>query len=312
MALKGLFGKLVKEYGDDAAKLIATKGDDVARAAAAKGDDVLRAADKVDDFLPDRSFEFTNPFGQVVSADYGKPGVWDIGGKTFHDVPKDSLLTNQSVLKEELLNKRTGREYLNSIPREGSDVKFLGDATQLFDYNNREMFNRGNGFTTALPYRMPSEDLVYDYTTLRPHNNTALGRWYADKVADFESLSANAPDFDYGTYLDDHYKRAPEARHFLDTRDAVNRVQSDIGRTGTARGLNTQDLLTYTDNLSDLERYDVREPMLVDVYDELRRRYDTSKKLQGRFGSVPSTFPSDQTFERALSDLFTRIEDLPY
>lgn len=169
--LNNLFKKLVTEYGDDALALVADKGDDA-----------LAIADKVDDFIPDRTFEFTNPFGQVVSADYNKPGIWNIDGKTFHDLPENYALTNQSVLKEELLNKRTGREYLNIMPREGSDVKFLGDATQFFDDGNREMFKRGDGFTITLPYHMPSEDLVYDYTTLRPHKNTALGRWYGDNA----------------------------------------------------------------------------------------------------------------------------------
>lgn len=195
-SLKGLFSKLkpaakaVAPVADDIAKGVVNYGDDAAKLVTNYGDDALNVANKVDDFVPDRTFEFTNPFGQAVSADYSKPGVWNIDGKTFHDVPENSLLTNQNVLKEELLNKRTGREYLNAVPREGSDVKFLGDATQLFDYDNREMFKRGDGFTITLPYHMPSEDLVYDYTTLRPHKNTALGRWYDEAM--FEKMAKDS------------------------------------------------------------------------------------------------------------------------
>lgn len=181
-SIKALFGKLVGKvapYADNVAKGVANYGDDVAKIATNYGDDVGRAVGSVDDALP---FEFTNRFGQTVSADYNKPGLWNIDSDTFHDRLEGDLLTNQAVLKEELLNKRTGREYLNAIPREGSDVKFLGDAVRHFDYNNREMFKRGP-VTINLPGWMPSEDLVFDRnTTLRPHLNTALGRWYTQAM----------------------------------------------------------------------------------------------------------------------------------
>lgn len=155
-AIKALFGKLAP-YADDAVGAVAKYGDDAARAVANYGDDALAVVDKVDDVLPDRTFEFTNPFGQVVSADYNKPGVWNIDGKTFHDIPESYALTNQNVLKEELLNKRTGL----GKPDAGD---FIDEAMVL-----------GEAF--------PKDQLVESTDPRwRPHKNTALGRWFERNV----------------------------------------------------------------------------------------------------------------------------------
>ena len=53
MSLKSLFSKLVKNYGDDAAKLVANKGDD-ALATVGKSDNFLDGVTFLDDFaVPD-------------------------------------------------------------------------------------------------------------------------------------------------------------------------------------------------------------------------------------------------------------------
>ena len=210
-----------------------------------------------------------------------------------------------------------GDDAAKLIATKGDDVLRVANKVDDFMPTNGIWKHIDDDLDEFIPYsafdsKMPVPRFPDPKTQPLVKNNSTLNRWYDDNALEVRSLEANAPDFDYGSYLDDYYSRAPEVRHFLDTRDAVNRVQSGIGYTGTARGLNTQDLLTYTDNLSDLERYGIREGFLTDVYDELNRRYNTSKKLREQFGSVPSTFPPDQTFERALSDLFVRIEDLPY
>lgn len=317
--IKALFGKLapyaddvvkgVANYGDDALALVADKGDDVARAVANYGDDALAVVDKVDDFIPDRTFEFTNPFGQVVSADYNKPGVWNIDGKTFHDIPEPYALTNQNALKEELLNKRTGREYLNSVPREGYDVKFLGDATPHFDYNNRETFNRGDGFTTTLPYHMPSEDLVYDRSTLRPHKNTALGRWYDNKVRDAQSLEMSDPGIDYGALRAQWDADSEEVTKFLDTEDMLGRVRA--AASGLSDGISTQDALSYVNELPKLSTAPHNE--LKYLYDTLDRRYASSKTYQKLFGRAPAgVYPDNGTFDSALGTLKAAMDKLPF
>ena len=173
-----------KNASNTATKALTNYGDDVAKGVANYGDDALRTVDKMGDTLPDRTFEFTNRFGQNVSADYNKPGIWNVGGKTFHDLSEGDLRTSQNVLKEELLNKRTdrGHPYDFTESRPPLSAYFIPP-----EYEAVTDYDPDDGFTDY--------DLIEIPGTARPHKNTALGRWYANKVnmPALESPSFEAP-----------------------------------------------------------------------------------------------------------------------
>ena len=213
MALKRLFGKLVKNYGDDAAKLVATKGDDVARAAAKSDLAPWDFSKSFDDYGLDDALPFgTNAYGQTVIPLPGGSGA-KIDGKTFHYPTRYS---SQNALKEKLLDKRIGVATRPEAPKlsnisEYADPDFsfptttsvLGDAVlehswvptaydDILDYAGSsvapyDVFNQtlANPISTSgMVIQTPevlngishSDDGAFG---LRPHRNTALGRWFA-------------------------------------------------------------------------------------------------------------------------------------
>lgn len=178
MALKGLFGKLVKNYGDDAARLIANKGDDVARAVATKGDDALRAVDTLDDALP---FVGT----KNVRSNYDVKRLWDdgdvvsINGRAFKE-PSDDLLASYfdsyndySDWLEDFgeaplsFESYIGREGVENLAKENILQHYV-EGSRTYDapvFSHNPM--HGNGVPHPLGYGGE-----------RPHANTALGKWW--------------------------------------------------------------------------------------------------------------------------------------
>lgn len=166
MSLKSLYKNLIKEYGDDIAKGVASYGDDALAIASRAGN--LTA-------LPDA---------------------------TLPD------LDAQAILKSKLIDKRLPYDHFESVlsPRAANEA-----AQDVIDgFQDSQMWGRfprrtdilgpitsdataerafyPNGRAVMVP-EIPTSDLVVDDVissdfggwegfTLRPHKNTALGRWF--------------------------------------------------------------------------------------------------------------------------------------
>ena len=151
MGLASLFKRLLGRYGDDAARIIANNADDAARVIANQSDDVARiVANNADDVLD--AFDETGPLGNTITHYYNIPGRVDIDGKPFHYPIR---YTPQNALKEKLLDARTGLGKPDP-----------GDFTE---------------FATVLGRDFPKDQLAYG---IRPHSNTALGRWFNKAYTD--------------------------------------------------------------------------------------------------------------------------------
>lgn len=197
-ALKGLFSKL-----KPAAKTVANYGDDAAKALTTYGDDVARGIGLVDD---------------SVIPNLESPGL-NIRGKTFH-WPTDN--TPQAQLKTKLMDARSPAAWdVRDVLPLPSVVEGSMDASQALD-NFTEIGGpwggvpsttsvlgdvRGNiGVDDIVPGgvtgtfvqtpELPTKDLVMQDTTglgigyldefgLRPHKNTALGKWFEKQVPSY-------------------------------------------------------------------------------------------------------------------------------
>ena len=191
MGLKSFFAKLLGKT-DDVAKLATTYGDDVAEGVAKYQDEVVDFTD-----LP--------PFSEPPSDPV------DLGtGKLFHF---GEYGTPEGSLKNDLLHKRLAKidpDYPREIiwekspsevrPEFGQNVSFedyinfpkqtsyLGDVDARFA-------SMPDGSYTTLPLNtsIPTSQLViqspeinnYKNIGLRPHNNTALGRWFRKQMPNY-------------------------------------------------------------------------------------------------------------------------------
>lgn len=143
--IKALFGKLAP-MADDVAGAVANYGDDAARLIGEYSDDAARIAQHTGD--PLGGFVETGPLGNAITHYMNVPGRVDIDGKPFHYPIR---YTPQNALKEKLLDARTGLGKPDP-----------GDFTEIATVFGREF---------------PKDQLAYG---TRPHNNTALGRWFND------------------------------------------------------------------------------------------------------------------------------------
>jgi hypothetical protein len=180
----------IVNYGDDVARLAANYGDDAARAVANYGDDALVMADKIDNFLPPAS------------------------------VPD---LQAQQRLKNDLIYKRSPADHFDFIAPPAATSKASAEFVEGFNdpmtwgrfprYTNTlgsvdsDLFDIGNGIkpkgsAVNVP-EIPTSGLVVnrgqnDWRTrgfeLRPHKNTAMGKWYDKNVVPVDSTRVN-PDF---------------------------------------------------------------------------------------------------------------------
>lgn len=126
---------------------LAPMADDVAGAVANYGDDAARLiANNADDVTD--AFVKTGPLGNSITHYMNIPGRVDIDGKPFHYPFK---YTPQNALKEKLLDARTGLGKPDP-----------SDFTEIATVFGREF---------------PKDQLAYG---MRPHRNTALGRWFDD------------------------------------------------------------------------------------------------------------------------------------
>ena len=219
-ALKGLFSKLkpaakaVANYSDDIARGVANYGDDIAGVVANYGDDAAKALTTYGDDVA-RNIDFVDASGNL---NLESPGL-NIRGKQFHWPTGNS---SQDRLKASLMDARSPASWdVRDISPLPSVVEDSMDASQALD-NFTEIGGpwggvpsttsvlgdvRGNiGVDDIVPGgvagtfvqtpELPTKDLVMQDTTgfglgyldefgLRPHKNTALGKWFEKQVPSY-------------------------------------------------------------------------------------------------------------------------------
>jgi hypothetical protein len=201
-ALKALFSKL-----KPAARAVAPVSDDVARGVANYGDDALRAVGKVGDFLPPATV--ANPIVLAILKErlVDKRLPYD----HFTHVEPPAAASEEIG---EFINGFNEDPLWGRFPR---STKTLGNvATDLYDNDGVVPIGDDNIW---LRKPIDTSQLVVDSLrprgrfdkqfTLRPHKNTALGRWY-DKQVQEEAMIKDSflyndpisPLFD----LDEFYK----------------------------------------------------------------------------------------------------------
>ena len=201
----------IVNYGDDAARLAANYGDDVLEAVGKSNFAPWDLSKDFDSYGPDDVLPFgTNSYGQTVIP-LGNAGAI-IDGKTFHYPTKYSP---QNALKEKLLDKRIGVATRPESPKlsnisEYADPDFtfptttsvLGDAILEHSWAPTEYDFLDYAGSSIAPYDVFNQSLANPISTsgmviqtpevlngishsddgafgLRPHRNTALGRWFA-------------------------------------------------------------------------------------------------------------------------------------
>lgn len=205
--LKGLFSRLkpaattIANYGDDVANAVVNYSDDAAKALTTYGDDVARGVELVDS----------------GSLSLASPGL-DIRGKRFH-WPTDS--SPQSQLKVRLMDARSPAAWdVRDISPLPSVMESSMDASQALDnftelggfwegvpsttgvlgdvrgsIAKESIVPAGIGTSIEIP-EIPTSGLVMQNASeyapglpgsfgLRPHKNTALGRWFEKQVPYF-------------------------------------------------------------------------------------------------------------------------------
>lgn len=186
-ALKALFSKLkpaaraIAPVTDDAARLVANYGDDVARGVANYGDDALAVADKVDDFLPTdgtwerlpgRDLKFVPRKLPKNISDYPSP---DDSFPRTTSVLGDVVLGEQGMLQPHYMFNQKLDKPLDTSGMVIQNPELL----RGLDYQDVDRFAFG----------------------IRPHRNTALGRWFAK----------NNPN--YGFDIEERFPQIPFTRY---------------------------------------------------------------------------------------------------
>lgn len=210
--IKALFGKLAP-MADDVAKGVANYGDDVMTLAKNNYDDLSEVSKRVFDagLSPghlDRSGRNILPMAN---------GDAFIDGKKFHypDLTEDSPL--QDWMKARLMDKHINprqdsgvRDILNRMPdtpvnapnwpsMTPGNTSVLGDV--VIPNAWIDGFHPVNSMSTVLPKRIDTAGLIMQSPELpdasgkvfglRPHKNTALGKWFAK----------NNPGYGWETYM---------------------------------------------------------------------------------------------------------------
>lgn len=196
LSLKALFSKLkpaaraVAPVADDIAKGVANYGDDAAKLAANYGDDALRAVDKVDDALA--GFDLTVPTAQQRLKDEllfkRSPASLDVSEVVeLPSVVPDRYPRFDSAASRLAHYNEPGGAW-GRFPK---TTRYLGDVAG--DIGLGKLVPGDIGETIRVP-ELPTSGLVVQGPTLelfeapiglRPHKNTALGRWFSKNNPNF-------------------------------------------------------------------------------------------------------------------------------
>lgn len=238
--IKALFGKLVPytddiakgvaNYGDDAARLIANNADDAARLATNYGDDVADDVARLSAYVSKhnaKSLDIPLPVKTALQA--SEPD--SLG---FSNVPNQGVLSKLHDRLDDLpispYNRyKADRTFYNAVDNAG----WRGNTVPNVSYTNQlgpqslhfadvgggpgDVWYEFDPGTVGVP-DIPRSGLVSTSKELRPHKNTALGRWYANAINNpskryvSDVLDIRNPNniFDElspgGLDLDDYYK----------------------------------------------------------------------------------------------------------
>jgi hypothetical protein len=181
-ALKALFSKL-----KPAAKAIAPVTDDVANAVANYGDDALAIADKADDFFPTDGIWKPVP---GVDLEEFVPRKLPKNISYFSD-PDDSFPRTTSVLGDVVLDTRKVGPGIDDV----WDIESVLNPHYIFNQKlDKPLDTSGMVIQTPELLRgLDYQDVDEFAFGIRPHRNTALGRWFAK----------NNPN--YGFDVDTHF-----------------------------------------------------------------------------------------------------------
>ena len=211
-SLKTLFNKLAP-MADDVAEGVANYGNDIMTLAKNNYDDLSEASKRVFDL--GLSPGHSDKFGREVLPMAN--GNAFIDGKLFHypDLTEDSPI--QDYMKARLMDKHVNpgqnsgvRDIIKRMP----DTPYSAPSWQSFIPGNTPVlgdvvipnafidgFHPANSMSTMLPKRIDTADLIMQSPELpdasgkvfglRPHKNTALGKWFAK----------NNPTYGWETYM---------------------------------------------------------------------------------------------------------------
>lgn len=224
--VKALFGKLAP-YADDAARAVANYGDDAARLVANYGDDVAEDTSRILNYVNRQSQYGAYPYHKfqknpAIRNALTATELYD-GGTPVAVVPNSGVLKRASDYVMDNVSDFDTRDKVwddlwkavDSAPvTEYSDgalrqVAFLGPAnlqyTDLGDVSSA-VPEAGSVSTPNIDMR----GLVNDASGLiRPHKNTALGRWYDAQAKKkgvqypFGSISPERPNPPYAPMSDE-------------------------------------------------------------------------------------------------------------
>jgi hypothetical protein len=155
MALKQLSKKLIGNYGDDAARLIYNYGDDLAQYAAGYGDDVV-----------ENMVKYNNNIASDIPRIY--PDKFTAPIQTTNYL--GTVTPNPTYDIEGVIN----------------GAELLPTAVSTMDIPNVAVPNLNTEGLVADFMEYPIDETlgIYDNSlSLRPHNNTALGRWFRQQLA---------------------------------------------------------------------------------------------------------------------------------
>lgn len=172
--IKALFSKL-----KPATKAIAPMADDAAKGVIKYGDDAARAVTNYgDDFLPPATFPDLNAQAALKDRLLDKRLPYD-----HFEYIAPPRAANE--LAADVIEGFQDSYYWGRFPR---DTDILGPVTKEVS-TERNFFPNG---TAVMTPQLPTSDLVVDDVipseygykgfTLRPHKNTALGRWFANAL----------------------------------------------------------------------------------------------------------------------------------
>ena len=247
-------------------------------------------------------------------------------GSIKHAVPPASVAnpSAQQALKNALIDKRLPYDHLDDIALPAVTSPQTGDL--LASYATSPFWGRfprdtivlghvrpdlsidydipavGNS-NVRLPKPIPTSQLVaskpYPQTTyhddlvLRPHKNTALGRWYAKNlpsdgiVPPVSQPSISAQD-------------RSELISYLDAADRTERIHDAVSN-GNINSIPASEIVSYANALGSTG------PTYPDdtlgLYVSLLNHRDAAAKLKGMYGYPPRNYPSEDEFEQALGNM---------
>jgi hypothetical protein len=185
-AIKALFAKLAGRYGDDIVGGVAKYGDDVLEGATNYGDDVIRLASNYGDIGDDilkanahDTYTQATKYGMSPKTTNWIGGVRTSNPNWYHpDVPQ--TYKYKKIIYEPDGNIINPKQGLNKVFSDNNPIPAVRVPNLSTDDLVTDTFE-----IPASDWKSynPIEDANLRVKSLRPHSNTALGRWFRQQLA---------------------------------------------------------------------------------------------------------------------------------